>query len=270
MIADSIEFVQSGDTEEDADRLRILLETSDGPSSSPLTVPGGGRIIYAQQRETDETTPIIGTNIEENHAAAVVQTTKSKGMNDKTRKEYRNLIMDVISNWAAKRQEYFSQWTYLLTEEQKADATKYYFKNDRDLIYRGLNANMVIAFCSGKKIKASGNLISPIHLSKYGDAIKWGATTAGEVLPPEFHVEFENFISSYKKEYNAKKEGKVDKKAVDSINAGLSTLILTHGIRKGIAHGIRKGSGTHASSATMVQPPQFTSVAARDLSRVQT
>ena len=79
MIADSIEFVQSGDTEEDADRLRILLETSDGPSSSPLTVPGGGRIIYAQQRETDETTPIIGTNIEENHAAAVVQKTKSKG-----------------------------------------------------------------------------------------------------------------------------------------------------------------------------------------------
>ena len=137
--------------------------------------------------------------------------------------------MDVISNWAAKRQEYFSQWTYLLTEEQKADATKYYFKNDRDLIYRGLNANMVIAFCSGKKIKASGNLISPIHLSKYGDAIKWGAKIAGQVLPTEFHVEFESFMASYKKEYSeAKKEGKVDEKAADPINAGLFALILQY------------------------------------------
>ena len=257
--------------------------------------------IRVHQRETDDTTPIIGTNItiKENHAAAV-QTTKSKGMNNKTRKEYRNRHMHMATFWANEYPEYFSQGTYLLSEEQKADETKYYFKNDRDLIYRGLNVKMVIAYFSSKKIKNNGNLISPNDLSKYGDAIKWGATIAGEVLPTDFHVEFESFIASYKKEFSeAKKAGKVDEKAADPINASLFTLILTwavgclnifvwvyallmwhlmarsisisslglHNIKRGRlsrfhAHGIRKGSGSHASSATTV-PPQFTSVAAR-------
>eukprot|EP00984_Skeletonema_dohrnii_P035311 scaffold34937_cov255-Skeletonema_dohrnii-CCMP3373.AAC.1 len=148
-------------------------------------------------------------------------------MKDKTRKEHRNRHMHMVNFWKEDYVEYFEQGTYLLTDEQKADPTKYYFKNDRDLHYQGLNVKMVIAHCSNKKIKANGKLISPSDLSKYGDAIKWGATTAGEVLPTEFHVEFESFIASYKKEYSeAKKEGKVDEKAADPINAGLFALIL--------------------------------------------
>ena len=42
---------------------------------------GGGGRIHVHQRETDDTVPIIGTDIaiKENHAAAA-QTTQSKGM----------------------------------------------------------------------------------------------------------------------------------------------------------------------------------------------
>src|SRR6056300_760416 len=186
---------------------------------------GGGGRIHVHQRETDDTVPIIGTDIaiKENHAAAA-QTTQSKGMKDKTRKEHRNRHMHLVIFFKEHYEEYFEQGTYLLTDEQKADPTKYYFQNDRDLHYQGLNVKMVIAHCSNKKVKANGKLISPSDLSKYGDAIKWGATMAGEVLPTEFHVEFESFITSYKKEYSeAKKEGKVDEKAADPINAGLFT-----------------------------------------------
>ena len=104
--------------------------------------------------------------------------------------------MHLIMFFKEHYEEYFEQGTYLLTDEQKADPTKYYFQNDRDLHYQGLNVKMVIAHCSNKKVKANGKLISPSDLSKYGDAIKWGATMAGEVLPTEFHVEFESFINS--------------------------------------------------------------------------
>ena len=188
---------------------------------------GGGRILV-HQRDTDDTVPIIGANIaiNENHAAAA-QTTQSKGMKPKTRKEYRGRHRHMWTFWEEFYPEYFEQGTRVLSEEEKEDPAKYYFKNDRDLIYRGLNVKMVIAHCSNKKWKENGKLISPSDLSKYGDAIKWGAQIAGEVLPTEFHVEFESFITSYKKEYSeAKKEGKVDEKAADPINAGLFTLIL--------------------------------------------
>ena len=193
-----------------------------------MTRGGGGGRILVHQRETDDTVPIIGAGIaiKENHAAAA-QTTQSKGMNIRTRQEHRNRHKHLMDFWKEHYEEYFEQGTYLLTEEKKADQTKYYFKNDRDLRYQGLNVKMVIAHCSNKKFKANGKLISPSDLSKYGDAIKWGAQIAGEVLPTEFHVQFESFITSYKKEYSeAKKEGKVDEKAADPINAGLLTLIL--------------------------------------------
>lgn len=204
-----------------------MLSTSQSLKAKMSRGGGGGR-IHVHQRDTDDTVPIIGADIaiKENHAAAA-QTTQSKGMKDKTRKEHRNRHKHMMEFWREHYGRYFEQGTYILTDEQKADPTKYYFQNDRDLHYRGLNVKMVIAHCSNKKFKPNGKLIGPSDLSKYGDAIKWGATMAGEVLPTEFYVEFENFITSYKKEYSeAKKEGKVDEKAADPINAGLFTKIL--------------------------------------------
>ena len=146
---------------------------------------GGGRILV-HQRETDNTVPIIGADIaiNENHAAAA-QTTQSKGMKDKTRKDYRYRHKRMVKFFREFYGEYFEQGTKVLSEEEKADPSKYYYNNDRDLIYNGLNVKMVIAYCSNKKKKENGNLTSPSDLSKYGDAIKWGAKIAGQVLPTE-------------------------------------------------------------------------------------
>ena len=129
--------------------------------------------------------------------------------------------------WRNKYPSYYEDGTVALSEEDRNDPTKYYHTNRRDLRYAGLNVRMVKAFLVSKKIKSNGNYITPSDLSKYGDSIKWGAIIAGERLPQQFYVEFETFIASYKKEYaEAKKEGKVDEKAADPVNASLFTLIL--------------------------------------------
>lgn len=195
----------------------------------------GGRVL-PHERETDDA-PIIGADIVINkeHAAAV-QATKQKEKKEKTRKEYRGRLGHLIDFFAHKYRAYFDEGTYLLSEDQKNDPSKYYFfknKNGeikwfhRDLRYRGLNVSLVLAYLSSKKIKANGKFISWSDLSKYGDAIKWGAKIAGERLPESFYVEMDGFIAAYKKEHTeAKKNGQVDEKASDPVNASLFTLIL--------------------------------------------
>jgi hypothetical protein len=189
--------------------------------------PQTGR-IRPDQRDTDDTVPIIGADIaiDEEHDAAV-QDTESKGMKPRTRNEHRNRQRHIMDWWRNKYPSYFEDGTVALSEEDRNDPTKYYHTNRRDLRYAGLNVRMVKAFLVSKKIKSNGNYITPSDLSKYGDSIKWGAKIAGERLPQQFYVEFETFIASYKKEYaEAKKEGKVDEKAADPVNASLFTLIL--------------------------------------------
>ena len=45
--------------------------------------------------------------------------------------------------------------------------------------------NLVLAFLVTKKIKANGKMSSVSDISKYNDAIKWGAGVAEQRLPTE-------------------------------------------------------------------------------------
>ncbi|KAL3765569.1 hypothetical protein ACHAW5_009743 [Stephanodiscus triporus] len=63
-------------------------------------------------------------------------------------------------------------------------------------------------------------------ISKYNDAIKWGAGVAEQRLPTEYYEKIDKFMAAYKKEHaGAKKEGNVDEREADPINASLFTLI---------------------------------------------
>ena len=63
-------------------------------------------------------------------------------------------------------------------------------------------------------------------ISKCNDAIKWGAGVAEQRLPTEYYEKIEKFVAAYKKEHaGAKKEGNVDEREADPINASLFTLI---------------------------------------------
>jgi len=159
-----------------------------------------GRIL-PHQRDTDDSVPIIFADavINEEHAAAV-HTTESQGMKPKTRNEYRNQHKHLMVFWQNKYPQYFLLGTVLLTDEEKNDPNKYYYNNQHDLRYTGINVKLITAFLSSKKTKANGNLVHPSHLSKYGDAIKW-ATVAGKKLPTEYHIGMDKFIRAYKKEF---------------------------------------------------------------------
>ena len=78
--------------------------------------------------------------------------------------------------------DYFENGTWVLTEDEKNDITKFNHTNQQDIIiYGGLNVQYVMAFLSAKKkkksTKADGTVIlsSVSDINKYDDAIKWGA-----------------------------------------------------------------------------------------------
>ena len=77
-----------------------------------------------------------------------------------------------------------------------------------------------------KKTKADGKMSSVSDISKYNDAIEWGAGVAGQRLPTEYYKRIDKFMGEYKKEHaEAKKEGNMDEREADPINASLFTLM---------------------------------------------
>jgi hypothetical protein len=186
----------------------------------------GGRIL-PHQRDTDDVTPIIndGAAIDAEHAEAI-QFTEAKEMEDKTRKEHRRRIRHLYTWWHVQYIDYYENGTCALSDDEKKDPVLYHHTNNRDVIYEGLNVNLVLAFLVMKKTKANGKLSSVSDISKYNDAIKWGAGVAGQRLPTEYYERIDKFMGAYKKEHaGAKKEGNVDEREADPINASLFTLI---------------------------------------------
>jgi hypothetical protein len=134
-----------------------------------------GRIL-PHQRDTNDVTPIIngGTAINAEHAEAI-QLTQAKEMVDKTCKEHRRRIRHLYTWWQEKYIDYFENGTRALSDDEKKDTIQFHHTNDRDIIYEGLNVNLVLAFLVMKKIKVNGKMSSVSDISKYNDAIKWGA-----------------------------------------------------------------------------------------------
>ena len=89
---------------------------------------------------------------------------------------------------------YFAVGTRQLSEEEIQDPSKFHHKNQRDLIYAGLNVNILKTFLSVHKVKALSTrnpkenvYVCRDHLRKYDDAIKWGAKQAGQELSKKYH-----------------------------------------------------------------------------------
>jgi hypothetical protein len=185
-----------------------------------------GRIL-PHQRDTNDVTPIIngGTVIDAEHAEAI-QHTQAKDMEDKTRKEHRRRIRHLYTWWQHTYIDYFENGTRALSDDEMKDPVRFHHTNDRDIIYEGLNVSFVLAFLVSKKTKANGKMSSVSDISKYNDAIKWGAGVAEQRLPTEYYEKIDKFMAAYKKEHaGAKKEGNVDEREADPINASLFTLI---------------------------------------------
>ena len=202
---------------------------------------GSNGRVHAHSREADDSGNLIGGDIAlNNEHQNAIDDTEEKEMDDKCRKDYRNRINEIIKFILEHYPEYFQVGTVVLSAEDKADKKQFHWKNDRDLVYSGLNWQIIKAFLARKKAKeiVDGEItkyISCSHMRKYDDAIKWGAKVRGLALPRVYFQEIsEKFIPAYKKEYaSKKKEGKTDERDADPICCTLFQMICRWAIEEG-------------------------------------
>ena len=184
--------------------------------------------IHLHQRNTDDVTQVIGVDnsITAEHADDIIAT-EQRAMENKTCKEYRCQIARIYKWWMEHYPDYFENGTWVLTDNEKNDITKFHHTNERDIIYGGLNVQYVMAFLSAKKKKSTkpdGTIVlsSVSDINKYDDAIKWGALHAEQALPSSYYSKMEGFILSYGKEHKqVQKEGRTDEQEADPITSTL-------------------------------------------------
>ena len=200
---------------------------------------GGGGRIRPHERATDDTTAIIGGNLalSDQHQAAI-QSTESKSMKDGCRRDYRNREKRFIT-WL-ERSEYTEvarDGIRLFTPAEKADPSMYTFNHEKDLVYSGFNVGPLLAFLSETKVKKVVNgkqfLKSRDDMRKYGDAIQWGAETAGQTLPKTYFERMDKWKKAYKKEYaDAKEDGRTEENDAEPISAILFTMLCTWAVHE--------------------------------------
>ena len=101
--------------------------------------------------------PIIGENVamSNDYNKAIFETEAFK-KKVKTLRDHRNRIKHIHEFLAEKHHDYYALGTRELTEEELQDPSKHWWKNKRDLIYKGFNVNIFKAFLSKKGTKDNG------------------------------------------------------------------------------------------------------------------
>jgi len=201
------------------------------------------------QHDTDDAASIPGEDIaiQVAHQDAICET-KSHDWELNTKHNMHNRIKHIIDFWEETYPEYYAVGVRKLTEEDLSDPDRYFHKNTCDIIYSGLNINMVFAFMANKKCKTNGQTCSHVQIHKYDDAILWGATQAKELLPSSYYDEMKEFLEAFKKETaTAKSEGQLDEQEADPINPMLFRCIFQWAIEnKNIFYGF-----SHCASGTL-------------------
>jgi len=181
-----------------------------------------GRSTGRQQRNTNDTVPIIGSTLlpaVDNSVNDALHETISQGMSQATRRNYRCRISKIIQHFKDHFPEYYQIGVRQLTQEEISDRTKYFFNKTEDLIYTGLNVQFLMYFLSSTDKRADGKLKSHEDLRKYRDSVLWGAKVAGQHLPSSFYDAMEVYLAAYKKKLaTAKKQGHVDEYSTDPAN----------------------------------------------------
>ena len=182
------------------------------------TTQGRGR-IHPHQRDADDNVTILGAtmSVQADHQAAVRETerlTKELG----TKRDMRNRLAHIYKWWEENYPDYYAIGVRELTDDDKQNQDQFHYKNTHDLVYTGLNVDMVKAFLADRKVKANGKTSSHSQLRKYNDAILHGAKEAKIRLPLKYYEGIDPFLKAFKKEtVQAKKNGMLDEREADPI-----------------------------------------------------
>jgi len=135
----------------------------------------------------------------------------------------RNRIKHIIDFWRDTYPEYFEIGVRALSAEERADPDMFFHRNTEDIVYAGLNVQMILSFMAHKKKKPNGKICSHVQIRKYNDAILWGASQAKQLLPSSYYEEMKNFLDAFKKTAaTAKSKGLLDEQEADPINPTFS------------------------------------------------
>ena len=197
----------------------------------------GGR-IHPSERAFDDTTPIIGGNIEisATHHLELAETKQNETCL-KTKREHRNREGHFMEFLRVNYPDYYVLGTREITEKEHRDPKYFYHKNKRTLIYSGFNTELFLAFLVSRKYKnppTNTILFGHSHHRKYVDSILYGARASDEMLPSQFYMKIDNYLSAIKKEIaRAKKDGNVVERDSDPIPIGLYKKICEWAIEDG-------------------------------------
>ena len=112
--------------------------------------------ICPHECDTNNAVPILGANIEvlDKHSSSVWQT-EQNDLDKKNKQNYWNHLKHIYEFWEEKYPEYYAVGVQALTEEELSDDDMFWWKNKHDLIYEGLNVQMVKAFLANRWLKLS-------------------------------------------------------------------------------------------------------------------
>ena len=191
--------------------------------------------IHPHQRNADFSGNILGENLERDGSyVSNVQETEQHSIDYKTKRAHRNKIKQIYEFWKEKFPQYYDLGVRILTQEDLADTTKYWWKNKHDLVYPGLNSWYVKAFLSTKVKKLNGMTMSFDNIRKYFDAIQFGATQAGALLPVKFYQDKDQYLQAFRKQVaKAKGSGELEEMEADPIPIGLFVLICRWAVKQG-------------------------------------
>ena len=179
-------------------------------------------------RNTNDSVDLLGNDvtIDATHQV-MVRNTERLEINLRLQNEYRNRISHIYKFLETHYPDYYVVGVRKLTDADRDDINQHWNKNDRDLIYRGLNVKFIKAFMAHAKKKSNGKIYSNSNIRKYKDAILWGSKQASSPLPSSFYDELEKFLKAFKKETKvAAKEGMLDEREADPISWTLFNLIV--------------------------------------------
>ena len=191
--------------------------------------------IHPHQRDADFSGAVLGDDIVlEDRYVTSVQDTEQYNICVKTKRTHRNRIKQIYSFWEDQFPQYYAVGVRAVPQADLDDPTKYFWKNKHDLLYEGLNTKFVKAFLSTKVVKGNGKTMSFDNIRKYFDAIQFGATEVGALLPVSFYCDKDKYLQAFRKQVaKARGTGDVEEKEADPIPYGLYVLICTWAVKLG-------------------------------------
>lgn len=208
--------------------------------------------VLNQRREQDEsssnevahatqTVTVAGAEIELNpeHVHDLVQTELHTVGVFPT---YRRMTMEIIRWWQAKYPALYAEIVYEVSERDKDDKTKHYYKATHDIRYDLLDSKWVKLFISSEKKwkdKEKTKQYGYDHPRRYADAILKCASVSKYSLPQKYKSDMKGFLATLKLEKTkAKTNRQLSEQESDEIGIGLLEYIAECAVKDGENSGI--------------------------------